>query len=189
VTGNFLSEEDGWTPEFEGQRPPFAEGHEYRFAEGNQLSVRHGAFSARKIDPVANELADELLDEAHAPGSSVSYLTDPTYRPAIRAWAVAESRQELLENHLADVGGPIDAEGKVRPAAELLERVARGAERMRARLGLDPMSRATLARDLAMARSSHELDRLKVLGQALLDATHDDAEETTAGDGKEGDDD
>jgi hypothetical protein len=59
---------------------------------------------------------------------------------------------------------------------------------MRARLGLDPLARATLAKDLAMAQSTHELDRLKALGASILAAR--DAGESTAGDGEEvGDDD
>jgi hypothetical protein len=87
----------------------------------------------------------------------------------------------LLEEFLAELG-PVDEDGKVRPAADLLERVARRAERMRARLGLDPLSRASLAKDLAVARSGHDLERLKALGQALLDAADGDTAEACAGD-------
>jgi hypothetical protein len=32
MTGNRRAEADGWRPEFEGQRPPWAEGNEYRWA-------------------------------------------------------------------------------------------------------------------------------------------------------------
>jgi hypothetical protein len=154
------------------------------FAKGHELSTRHGAFSDRRVAPRAAELIGAVLQIAAAEGSTVPYLADATYQPALTAWARAEAQQDLLEQYLDNLGGPIDERGKVRPAADLLERVARRAERMRTRLGLDPLARGSLARDLAMAQSSHELDRLKVLGQALLDATHD-AEETTAGEGGE----
>jgi hypothetical protein len=168
-------QETTWTPAFPSQRPPFPKNHE--------LSMRHGAWSPRRVNPLASEMVEVVLQMAAADGSTVAYLADPTYQPALIAWGRAEAQQDLIEQYLEE-RGPIDEDGGVRPAADLLERVARRAERMRSRLGLDPMSRATLARDLAMAQSGHELDRLKVLGQALLDAAHD-AEETTAGDGAE----
>jgi hypothetical protein len=153
------------------------------FEKGNEVGLRHGAFSPRKIEPRAAEYVDAVLEVATVDGSTVSYLADPTYQPALIAWSRAEAQQDLLEEFLAE-GGPIDEDGKVRPAADLLERVARRAERMRSRLGLDPLSRASLAKDLAVAKSSHDLDRLKALGQALLDVAHD-GEESKAGDGGE----
>jgi hypothetical protein len=187
VSGNFKTEQDGWQPEFPGQRPPWAEGNEYRVGAGHELSLRHGAFSDRMIAPRATKFVDAVLQIAAADGSPVAYLADPTYRPALVAWGRSEAQQDLLEEFLAELG-PIDSEGKIRPAAELLDRVARRAERMRARLGLDPLARATLAKDLAMAQSTHELDRLKALGASILAAR--DAGESTAGDGEEvGDDD
>jgi hypothetical protein len=169
-------EQQEWTPAFPGQRPPFAEGNEYRVAEGNMLALRHGAYSPRKIDPLAQELVDTILQAAAVDGSPVAYLLDPTYQAALLSWGRAEAAQDLLEEHLAEFG-PIDSDGKVRPAADLLEPVARRAERIRARLGLDPLSRAALAKDLAVAQSTADLDRLKNLGAALL-AAHD---ETTNG--------
>jgi hypothetical protein len=135
------------------------------------LSTRHGAYSPRKVVPAAEGFVAAVLRLAAVPGSPVAYLSDPTYVPAVEAWGRSEAQQDLLEAYLDRVGGPIDSDGRVRPAAELLERVARRAERLRARLGLDPMARASLSRDLAVARSSHDLDRLKTLGQMLLDAS------------------
>jgi len=128
---NFLGPEDGWVPAFEGERPPFAPDNELGFKPGNELGVRHGAFPPRKVDPRASELVDAVLQVALADASPVAYLADPTYRPALIAWGRAEAAQDLLEEFLAELG-PIEEDGKVRPAAELLERVARRAERMRA---------------------------------------------------------
>jgi hypothetical protein len=163
---------DGWAT-WDRRHPPFEPGHE--------LSLRHGAFSDRKVEPRAAEFVEAVLRLAEADGSPVGYLADPTYRPALTAWARSEAQQDLLEEFLSELG-PIAPDGKVRPAAELLERVARRAERMRARLGLDPLSRASLAKDLAVARSGHDLDRLKALGQALLDAADGDTAEASAHD-------
>jgi hypothetical protein len=181
--------ETTWTPAFPGQRPPFQPGNDLgrKFEPGNELTLKHGAYSPRQVEPRAAEYVAAVLEIAEADGSPVAYLADPSYGPALRAWGRSEAAQDLVEEFLAELG-PIDEDGKVRPAAELLERVARRAERMRARLGLDPLARATLARDLAAAQTTHELDRLKALGASIL-AAHD-AGEATAGDGEEvGDDD
>ena len=156
------------------------------FKPGNTLRLSHGVFSDRMVAPRATKFVDAVLQIAAADGSPIAYLRDPTYRPALVAWGRSEAQQDLLEQFLDELG-PIDNEGKIRPAAELLERVARRAERMRSRLGLDPLSRATLAKDLAVAQSTHDLDRLKALGASIL-AAHE-AGETTADDGQEVEDD
>lgn len=157
-------ETTSWVPQFAGQRPPFPKNNEL-------AATHHGAYSPRRVEPRAAEYADAALEIAEVDGSPVAYLADPSYGPALRAWGRSEAAQDLVEEFLAELG-PIDDEGKIRPAAELLERVARRAERMRSRLGLDPLSRATLAKDLAVAQTTHELDRLKEIGRSLL-AAHD----------------
>jgi hypothetical protein len=138
------------------------------FQPGHTLSLRHGAFSPRKVEPRAAEYVDAVLEIASADGSTVSYLADLTYQPALVAWSRAEAQQDMIEEYIAEVGGPIDEDGKVRPAADLLERVARRAERMRTRLGLDPLSRASLARDLAVAQAPRTIEDLKRAGRELL---------------------
>ena len=46
-----------WVPEFEGQRPPFQPGNELGARPGNDLALRHGAFSSHRVDPIAGELS------------------------------------------------------------------------------------------------------------------------------------
>lgn len=138
-----MSEQD-WTPAFPGQRPPFQSGHE--------LSTRHGAYSPRKVDPLATEMV-ALVDGDPA----VSWLTAAD-RPALWAWARAEAQVQLLTEYLEVAGqtagdgiGDLDADA-VRSAYLLLHRAEARAQSGRARLGLDPLSRARLGRDVAATR-------------------------------------
>ena len=132
----------GWVPEFEGQRPPFQPGHE--------LSVTHGAYSPRIVDPIAKDLVDMMLED-----STLDYLKKPAFRPALWAWARAEAQAQLMTEYLSkaaeatgDGVGDLNAE-HVRSGYLLLHRAEARADRSRARLGLDPLSRARLGKDVA----------------------------------------
>jgi hypothetical protein len=145
---------DQWVPEFPGQRPPFPPGHE--------LSVTHGAYSPRKVDPLATDLVERLLDDA-----DVTYLKSPAFRPAVWAWARAEAQVQLLTEYLEErgKGGVGDlANERVRAAYLLLHRAEARADRSRARLGLDPLSRSRLGKDIAQGRAADmaaELSRMR----------------------------
>jgi len=116
-------------------RPPFA--------SGNKLAVRHGA----KSRPMMDELAAAKLAELR---SQASWIEDVD-QDALLAWLVAEARCDTLRRH-TDLHGLVDAKGKPTGAADFLLRCERQAEGLRARLGLDPLSRARLGRDTASAR-------------------------------------
>ena len=107
----------------------------------NTLAQRHGAWSDRVVDPVARELVTVVLDQ-------VAYLADPSYEPAVWAWARAEARVLVLSKWLDD-NGPLDESGTPRPALGALKEFENLAARARQRLGLDPLSRAQLGRDVA----------------------------------------
>lgn len=156
-----------WAPAFEGQRPPFESGHE--------LSLRHGAYSPRKVEPLAQELVDIVLTDPET-----SYLTNPRWRPALYAWARAEAQVQLITEYLAarseDGVGDLD-EAEVRAAHLLLHRAEARATTGRTRLGLDPLSAARLGRDRAasavdMARVMQELARRDA--QQAAHPQHDD---------------
>lgn len=115
------------------------------FQPGNQIGLRHGAFSPRRLEP----LADELLERAIG---SESYLAEPDYRPALEAWARAEARCILVAEWLAE-NGILDGRGRPRPAADYAIRLERLASEHRARLGLDPLSRARLGRDVTSTKA------------------------------------
>lgn len=143
-----------WVPAFPGQRPPFQPGHE--------LSIQHGAYSPRKVDPLAAELVERLLQDP-----TVGYLQTPAYRPALWAWARAEAQVQLLTEYLEQRGkggvGDLGDE-RVKQAYLLLHRAEARADRSRARLGLDPLSRARLGKDVAQGRAADaaaELTRMR----------------------------
>lgn len=111
------------------------------FEKGNAASETHGAYIKRRVDPVAAELVGTIRE--HVP-----YLADPSYVPAIHAWARAEARVLLISEWL-DEHGPLDESGDPRPALAALLQFERLASTGRSRLGLDPLSRAQLGRDVA----------------------------------------
>ena len=129
------------------QRPPFEPGHE--------LSTRHGAWSDRKVSPVAERYLATAVE-------TVDYLQDPSYLPALSAWARTEARIELLEVWL-DEHGMVDDEGKVRGAANLLARFEAQAAKQRERLGMDPLSRAKIRQMSA----STQVDLAQLMSQAV----------------------
>lgn len=114
------------------------------FQPGHTLSTRHGAYSPRRVDPLAAQLVDAVTEAA-------TYLDDACYAPALWAWARAEARVQLLTEWI-DEHGLLDEDGKPRGAADLLIRCERLAAEGRARLGLDPLSRARLGRDVTAAQ-------------------------------------
>lgn len=129
-----------WQPAFEGQREPFR--------EGNAASLRHGARSPRKVDPLAERKLTELLSDPATP----EYLTaDESYRPALMALARAEAVIELLATHVAEQGLTAKVTSP-RGALESLRMWESTAAAHRRALGLDPTSRARLTRDLSASR-------------------------------------
>lgn len=136
---------------------------------GNTLAVKHGAWSPRKVDPIARELVAAI-----APTVTWWQACDG---PAIWAWAQTEARCQLIAEWLADRGGDApdidDIEETVRPAADLLTRLTARCESMRSKLGLDPLSRARLGRDVAA--SQVDLARLWASEDAGTDEPAPDA--------------
>lgn len=118
------------------------------FEPGNEVSLRHGIYSPRRVEPRAQELVEQVLAD---PGTA--YLQASRWRAAVWAWARAETRVELLTEYLADqVGGAgLDEEGNVSAALRALAKWESIALNHRARLGLDPLSAARLGRDTASA--------------------------------------
>jgi len=117
------------------------------FESGNLAALQHGVYSPRKVDPLVIEILA---------------LVEPTvtwWQPADRltalAWARAEAQCQLLTEYLmaaaelaGDGVGDLDAD-RVKSAYLLLHRAESRAESLRSKLGLDPLSRARLGRDVA----------------------------------------
>ena len=151
---------EGWVPEFEGQRPPFAPGNQLA-VDGGRPPV-HGAYSPRRVDPLARDLVDQLLAD-----STVRHAHALAYRSAVWAWARAEAQVQLLSEYLAAAGeragdgvGDLESEA-IRSAYLLLHRAESRAMTGRARLGLDPLSRARLGKDTAAG----QLDTARLMAE------------------------
>ena len=134
-----------WVPAFPGQRPPFQPGNEL-------AATYHGAYSPRRVDPLAAELVAGVLEDPQASHAHASH-----HRPALWAWARAEAQVQLLTEYLAvkaeatgDGIGDLD-DDRVKAAYLLLHRAETRAMSGRARLGIDPLSQARLGRDKAAA--------------------------------------
>lgn len=133
------------------------------FPEGHELATRHGAHSARRVEPIAAELVETVLE--HAP-----FLAEPSFDRALRAWARAEARCALLDDWL-DEHGLLDDEGTPRPAAEFARKQEELALKHRTRLGLDAASRAQIEASLTGAAvSKASLEQLLAQGAEAVRA-------------------
>lgn len=150
---------ESWSPAFPGQRPPFA--------PANEVALQHGAWSPRRVDPLAEEIRSRVLADP-----STAYLLEPRWAPAVHAWARAEAQVQLLTEHLAAVGARSDdgvgnlSAKRVQTAYALLHKAEARALSGRKALGLDPSSAARLGRDKAAgaadaARVMAELRRME----------------------------
>lgn len=135
-----------WVPAFEGQRPPFQPGHE--------LSTVHGAYSPRRVDPLAAQLVELLLGDPSVP----AHAKAAAYRLELWALARATAQAQLIEEWLADRAeqsqdslGDLDDE-RVRSAYLLLHRAETRAASSRSRLGLTPVAAARLGKNVAQAQ-------------------------------------
>lgn len=145
----------------------------YKWADatsGNELALVHGAYSERRIAPLAEQIATSLLSHPGTP----PYLREPSYQPVVRAWSRAEAvvtalwdwlAAQDIETALADTTATDEAEHRTQGKATRrttsrhvesvltqLHRHEVRAMNLRSRLGLDPLSRARLGRDIGAAR-------------------------------------
>jgi len=114
--------------------------------KGHTQNLTHGAYTPRIVDPLAREFLDAMLGH-----DQIAYLEDPTYRFALWAWARAEVRVQLLEEWIQE-HGRFDENGREVPAANGLKDAEGAAAKARQRLGLDPLSRAQLGKDVTSMR-------------------------------------
>lgn len=156
------------------------------FERGNQVAHRSGAHSPTKVGP----LAVEIEQRARASAGWPPYLDGPEYAVAVTAWARAEAVAELLWRHLAeqDVAAALaevevedveETSGKGRSrrrstarrtkaALDWFQRAERSAALHRQRLGLDPLSRARLGKDVATSAVQAGMAQLHADGAELV---------------------
>lgn len=141
------------------------------FQPGHQLSVTHGARSQRLLRPIAQALMDGLYADPTTP----PYLHDPSYGSAVQGWAYAEAECYRLRSYIDEMTGTADTltervtinetvqegpdgirrrsvQARIRSAQEALDRAERRADKLRSELGLTPLSRARLGKDISVMR-------------------------------------
>jgi hypothetical protein len=129
------------------------------FGPGNQAHLKHGASSARRVDPLAAELVEALLQRRPD-------LAD--FPEATWAWGRAEARCLLLEDFHAREGF-LDEVGNVRGGGRVATFEAQAA-RLRERLGLDPVADVQLQRAKAEAVALvADLEGIRERGRAVLE--------------------
>lgn len=127
---------------------PASGGQARPYTPGNLEAVVHGAGS-RLVDDLAVRYRERAL--ALVGGTMPGYLADrPEWDAALLAWSRAEARCWLLARYLDDVG-LIDERGLPRPAVATAMQAEAVALKLRDALGLSPLARARLGKDVASA--------------------------------------
>ncbi len=143
-----------------------ARGYTWAAFEQDNLAARtHGARSRRLVEPIAREIAAELV--AIAP-----WVGQPAFAAEVTAWAHAEARCRLMRAWL-DANGLWDDNGEPRSTLSMLDRAEARAAALRANLGLNPAAWAKLLASLTTASATEPakgLDELRAVGRAILEA-------------------
>lgn len=117
------------------------------FEEGNELSIRHGAFSQRRISARALQIRDALL-------VAYPYLADDVFVEAIERYTRAEARALLLNEHVMSVAEDHGVEAVKPYLWSETTRAEANAAKFAQDCGLDATGHARVARDLGLARSA-----------------------------------
>lgn len=144
------------------------------FEPGNTKALHHGARSERTLSAIAQHLYETARNSPDWP----PYLNEPVYQPAVRSYFRGEAILTALETYLDGINiaqalteittldETTDTEGdktagrakristarRTGAALEYLRKWETTTSNLRARLGLDPLSRAKLGKDIAAAR-------------------------------------
>ena len=127
-----------WTPNPNGQKPPFE--------PGNDLAVTHGAWSEALVSPAAEAVRAEMQV------SGPEYLREPMFGPAVRLVAADVARAERVAAYVD--GLPLEEQieppkpGTSAPV-ELARKMDAHALNGLSKLGLTPDSAAKMTRQVA----------------------------------------
>jgi hypothetical protein len=138
------------------------------FLPGHELSMTHGAYSARSVDELAGVIEEDLLGQPEC-----AYLRSPVWRPMVRSWCTGQAQLSLLRAWLSKLtaaeassesvtldetetrrGGKAArrvASQRTEPALAAIDRVERRMIQLSKQLGLDPRSRAQLGKSVTQA--------------------------------------
>lgn len=162
-----------WQPQNPRQHPPFE--------PGNQLAVKHGAFSPRLVEADAERLVQVLLDD-----ENLSFLRNSSFGDALQRWANHRAAADRLLAGLVQHHKPKPCGGCKRCLAWETRwlRFDQTAERAAEKLGLDPAARADILAKLVDAglwqREDDPRSLLRSLGEALGLFPKEDAGEEPA---------
>jgi len=136
------------------ERPPFT--------DGNLAALRSGYRSPRIVGEVAERIADDLLAAVPIAGAYPEELASVATLEAVLALMRADVSARGIHN----------ADGSLRGAfLDRLFAAERQAAKARDRLGLSPMSEASIARERAVATTlAVDLHEIARRGQVALDA-------------------
>lgn len=123
-----MSERGEWTPEFEGQRPPFE--------PGNQAARKHGVYSPGRLREIAAGYLERLRAEAPTGG-------EPADSMALELLALTWARLELGYAYL-DEHGILDDDGEPLRLVRDLVSWENSARKLLVELGMTAASRAEL---------------------------------------------
>ena len=131
-----------------GSRPPFE--------PGNVLALQHGAYSPRVVTPIAEEIVALILDD-----DDVRFLRGAAMRPEVWRYANRQGRAELLRAALDEHSETCTACGRCISLEERWQRADAEASKSAMRLGLDPVARAQIMRELPDLREQDAMDRAR----------------------------
>ena len=146
-----------WEPEFEGQRPPFQ--------AGNQIAVKHGAFTPGTVDPLAVRYVDAMMDDGDLP----PMIRAPYFREAVYGYCLARAKRDLIAAWIANmpIQSAADSDRGKTPPLELLRKWESTVDNKAKALGLTPAAWVRIHRDLAGA---HQADAVTLLTEARRQA-------------------
>lgn len=125
---------------------------------GNFKAKKHGAYSDRVITPLAAEINNAVC-------LARPDLQAPEMQPAVMAYARTEAQLEILTAYVDQHGAINEETGEPTAAEKHRLRIDTQAANHRARLGLDPLSKARLGKDIA----STQVDLVALYAQMLAE--------------------
>jgi hypothetical protein len=153
------------------------------FEAGNSAALTHGAYSEPRVAERAQEILTAVLEDAEMP----DLLRSRAFRPTLADWARAEAMASLVFDWLC--GLPVEQMASPRLAGtkaplDLWRALSAHAGRLRARLGMDPVSYARLAKDLGLAQAASDeaLRQAAARGAKLLERRLAEISAARAGD-------
>jgi hypothetical protein len=141
------SESEDWVPAFPSQRPPFRPGN--TISVGNRGPMTHGAYSARRTEPIARQLVKDLRAEPE-----FDWLRAPRFKETLWLYCRTVAQTQVLDDWMADKPMELltDSVGGKTSPLELSRQLTRRTTTLAERLGIVPSVSDEVAAEIAAAR-------------------------------------